>query len=137
MTRVYMDGVFDLFHRGHLESIIKCHNYGNDIVIGVMSDKDTESYKRLPIINENDRVEIVKNIKIVNEVIFPAPLILTTDFIVDNKIDVVVHGFSNESDYEKQKEFFKVPVELGIFKKIEYYPKISTTEIIQNIKSNY
>jgi len=137
MVRVYMDGVFDLFHRGHLESIKQCLKYGNEVVIGVISDKDTESYKRKPIINEEDRVEIIKSISYVNSVIFPAPLILTKNFIIDNRIDIVIHGFSNEEDYENQKEFFKIPIEMGVFKKGNYYSKISTTEIIKNIKDNY
>ena len=63
MTRVYMDGVFDLFHRGHLESINKCLKYGDEIIIGIISDKDAESYKRKPIINQDDRSEIIKNLK--------------------------------------------------------------------------
>ena len=133
MTRVYMDGVFDLFHRGHLESINKCLKYGDEIIIGIISDKDAESYKRKPIINQDDRSEIIKNLKNVSDIIFPAPLILTKDFIINNKIDIVVHSFSNNKDFEIQKDFFKVPIDMGIFKKIDYYDKISTTNIIKKI----
>lgn len=137
MTRVYMDGVFDLFHRGHLEAIKKCKDFGDDIIIGIVSDSDCESYKRKPIINEIDRVEVIKNLKDVKETIFPCPLILTEKFLKDNNIDIVVHGFSDESDLEKQKDFFEVPIKLNKFKTIRYYDKISTTEIINNIKKNY
>ncbi len=133
MTRVYMDGVFDLFHRGHLESINKCLKYGDEIIIGIISDKDAESYKRKPIINQDDRSEIIKNLKNVSDIIFPAPLILTKDFIINNKIDIIVHSFSNNKDFEIQKDFFKVPIDMGIFKKIDYYDKISTTNIIKKI----
>jgi cytidyltransferase-like protein len=133
MTRVYMDGVFDLFHRGHVESINKCLKFGDELIIGVVSDKDAESYKRIPIINELDRAEIIKNLKVVNEVIFPAPLTMTKKFIVDNKIDIIVHSFSNNRDFEIQKDFFKVPIDMGIFKKIDYYDKVSTTDIIKRI----
>ena len=131
---IYLDGVFDLFHRGHLESIKKCMDLGDEIIIGVVSDKDALSYKRLPIINEDDRVEIIKNLKIVSNVIFPCPLIIKKDFIVKNKIDIVAHGFLDDIDYEKQKSFFRIPIEMGIFKRIEYYNKISTTDIIKKIK---
>lgn len=137
MTRVYMDGVFDLFHRGHIEAIKKCKNFGDEIVIGVISDKDAESYKRLPLINENDRIEIIKNLKIVNEVIPNAPLNLTKEFIINNNLDIIVHSFSNDNDFEKQKEFFKIPIEMGIFKKINYYSKVSTTDIIKKIVNEY
>jgi choline-phosphate cytidylyltransferase len=135
MKRVYIDGVFDLFHRGHLESLIKAKNVYNPketiLVVGIVSDKDCESYKRSPIINEEDRLEIIKNIKFVDEVIFPCPLIVTMDFINQHKIDLVVHGFSNNTDREKQKPFFENIK--SHFKEIEYYSKISTTDIIKKI----
>ena len=133
MTRVYMSGVFDMFHRGHLEAIKKCLEFGDEVVIGVVSDKDTQLYKRLPVINEKDRVEIIKSLKYVSEVIFPAPLYTTVKFIRENEIDLEVHSFSNEKDFEKQKDFFKLPIEMGIFKKINYYSKVSTTDIIKKI----
>ena len=134
MVKVYLDGVFDLFHRGHLESIKKCMEFGDEIIIGVVSDEDALSYKRLPIINEKDRVEIINSLRIVNSVIFPCPLVISRDFIIKNKIDIIVHGFFDDKDYEKQKSFFKIPIEMGIFRRIEYYNKISTTEIIKKIK---
>ena len=133
MTRVYMSGVFDMFHRGHLESIKKCLEFGDEVIIGVVSDKDTQSYKRLPVINERDRVEIIKSLKYVSEVIFPAPMYTTLKFIRENKIDLEVHGFSNDEEYEFQKKYFEGPIELGIFKKINYFEGISTTEIIKKI----
>ena len=136
MTRVYMDGVFDLFHRGHIEAIKKCLEFGDELVIGVVSDKSCESYKRQPIINETDRVEILKNIKDVSEVIFPCPLIVDEKFINDNKLDLIVHAFANEADFEKQKTFFKVPISLNKFKYINYYDKTSTTDIINKIKNS-
>jgi len=139
MKRVYIDGVFDLFHRGHLESLIKSKNVYNSpeetiLIVGVVSDIDCESYKRVPIINEYDRLEIIKNIKLVDEVIFPCPLVVTMDFIKKNNIDLVVHGFSNASDREKQKPFFENIK--SHFKEIEYYSKISTTDIIKKINEN-
>jgi choline-phosphate cytidylyltransferase len=141
MKKVYVDGVFDLFHRGHLESLRKAKNALNDpentlLVVGVVSDEDCKSYKRTPMINEEDRVEIVKNIKFVDEVIFPCPLIVSMDFIKINNIDMVVHGFSNETDKETQKEFFKEIDENGYFKEIEYYKKISTTALIKKMENN-
>ena len=141
MKKVYVDGVFDLFHRGHLESLRKAKNALNDpentlLVVGVVSDEDCKSYKRTPMINEEDRVEIVKNIKFVDEVVFPCPLIVSMDFIKINNIDMVVHGFSNETDKETQKEFFKEIDENGYFKEIEYYKKISTTALIKKMESN-
>ena len=87
MKRIYMDGVFDLFHVGHLDAIKQCANLGSEVIIGVVSDKNTESYKRVPVINEVMRCEIIKSCKYVNEVIFPAPLIVTPEFVRNNNIN--------------------------------------------------
>jgi choline-phosphate cytidylyltransferase len=140
MNIVYIDGVFDLFHKGHLESLFKAKNVYNDfsntvLIVGIVSDIDCKSYKREPVINENDRVDIIKNIKIVDEIIFPCPLIVTPDFLKDNKIDLVVHGFSSNEDREKQKDFFEKIKDN--FKEIEYYNFISTSDIIKKIKEKY
>lgn len=132
-----MDGVFDMFHRGHLEAIKKTRNeagINGRVIIGVVSDKDANSYKRVPIINELDRVEIIKNIKDVDEVIFPCPMSVNRDFIEKHNIDMVVHGFADINDYNNQKEFFQEIIDLGKFKMQEYYNKTSTTDIIKKIK---
>ena len=145
--RVYVDGVFDLYHRGHLESFkyikseefINLMNIKSDIylIVGVVSDKDCQLYKRKPIINELDRLELIKYNKLVDEVIFPCPLFTTKDFIKKNKIDLVVHGFSDKNDFENQKKYFKDAIEVGKFKQINYYDKTSTTKIINKIKKYY
>jgi len=140
MKRVYIDGVFDLFHRGHLESLLSAKNSLGDpnntfLIVGIIGDNACESYKRKPIISEDDRYTIVKNIKCVDLVIENAPLIMTTYFINKYKINMVVHGFANDQDREKQNEFFKEIREIGKFKEIGYYNKISTTEIINKLKN--
>ena len=136
---VYVDGIFDLFHRGHLESFkfIKEKYPKHLLHVGVINDSDSMTYKRKPIINESDRMEIIKSIKYVDKVIYPAPLIITEDFIKLHKIDLIVHGFSSKDDEINQQNLFKIPIELKMFKTIPYYSKISTTDIINNIKNNY
>lgn len=134
-----MDGVFDLFHRGHLEAIKKVRKEAGvdgTVVIGIVSDQDANSYKRWPIISETDRVEIISNIKDVDEVIFPCPMSVTKEFIEKHQIDLVVHGFADNNDFNKQKEFFKEIIDLGKFKVQEYYNGSSTTEIINKIKNS-
>ena len=143
MRIIYTDGIFDLFHKGHLEYLKACKNLfanleGEEIVfliVGIVNDKDATGYKRIPIYNENDRYEIIENIKCVNKIIKDAPLIITEDFMEQHKIDYVIHSFSNSNDEGAQDDFFKVPIQMGKFKKIQYYSSISTTDIIKKIKS--
>lgn len=138
MKRVYIDGVFDLFHRGHLESLKKAKETLGDpnhteLIVGIVSDLDCESYKRTPIVHELDRSEIVKHIKGVDEIVFPCPLIVTMEFITKHRIDFVVHGFSDEADRLRQQPFFAELIEYGKFIEIEYYKPISTTSLIKKL----
>ena len=132
---IYMDGVFDLFHIGHLEAIKHCTKLGNKVIIGVTGQQDASGYKREPIIAESERVAIISAIKGVDFVICPCPLVVTEDFMDDHNIDLVVHGFSSEADAERQRVFFETPIRLGKFQRIPYYNKLSTTDILMKIRA--
>jgi len=56
-------------------------------------------------------------------------------FVERYKIDLIVHGFFDEKDKEKQREFFRELIKNNKFKEIEYYKGTSTTDIINKIKS--
>ena len=139
MKIIYLDGIFDLFHKRHLESFKKAKELFDDVylIIGVVSDEVATKYKRKPIINENDRADIIKSIGIVNKVILGVPLKANLEFLEKYKIDYVVHGFSNNEDFYKQKDYYQHLIDTNKFIRIEYYNKTSTTEIINNIKRNY
>lgn len=60
----YTDGVYDLFHIGHLNMIQTAKKYCDYLIVGVHGDTVVEEYKhQRPIINENDRRRIIESIK--------------------------------------------------------------------------
>jgi len=132
MKIVYVDGVFDLFHIGHINLLSNAKKLGDYLIVGIISDEDVKNYKRLPIISHQHRIKMLKHCNIVDKIIESPPLVLTKEFIEKNNIDLVIHG--NDS---LQEEFFKVPIELGIMRYIPYTKEISTTKIIDKIKNNY
>ena len=134
---VYMDGVFDLFHIGHLEAIRQCAQLGDRVIIGVTGDKDATGYKRAPIICERERATIVESLGVVDEVVCPCPLVVTDEFMSEKGIDLVVHGFPSEEDAKRQEEFFSVPMKRGKFQTISYYNGLSTTDIMQKILGTF
>ena len=135
---VYIDGIFDLFHYGHIECFKKCKELSSDIilVVGVIGDKVATSYKREPIYSEKHRYALVENSKYVDKIIKDSPLIITKKFMEIHNIDLVVHAFVNNTDENKQEKFFKYPISINKFKKIEYYKEISSTSIIKKIQEN-
>ena len=135
--RIYIDGIFDLFHYGHIKSFEKCKTINTNLflIVGVIDDKTASDYKRQPIYNQKHRYVLVENSKYVDKIIKSAPLIITKQFMDDNKIDLIVHGFSNKADENKQDEFFKYPKSVNKFKTISYCSEISTTSIINKINN--
>ena len=136
--RIYIDGIFDLFHFGHIESFRKCKELFDNVylIVGVIGDKVSENYKRLPIINEEYRYSIVEHVDYVDEIIKDSPLIITKEFMDKNKIDYVVHSFLNKNDSNNQTKFFKYPKSVNKFIEIEYSKNNSTSEIINKIKQD-
>ena len=60
----YTDGVYDLFHIGHLNMIQTAKKYCDYLIVGVHGDTVVEEYKHhRPINNENDRRRIIESIK--------------------------------------------------------------------------
>ena len=132
---IYMDGVFDLFHIGHLKAIEECGKLGNRVIIGVTGDHDATDYKRKPVMDQAERRSIVTALKIVDKVICPCPLVVTEAFMNEHGIDLVVHGFASEKDRQNQTEFFDAPIKLGKFRQIPYTAGVSTTDRITKLQS--
>ena len=132
---VYMDGVFDLFHIGHLEAIRHCVKLGDRVIIGITGDVDAAGYKRPPIICERERIAIIAALREVDAIVCPCPLVVTEEFMDKAGIDLVVHGFANDDDAKRQEVFFEPPMRLNKFQRIPYYDGQSTTDILNKIRS--
>jgi cytidyltransferase-like protein len=69
--KVFTAGVFDLFHAGHMESIMKILDKFPDrhLIIGVASDAYTESFKRTPVQKLENRMNTIKAIFKTNKLV--------------------------------------------------------------------
>jgi cytidyltransferase-like protein len=134
-VRIYADIVGDLFHAGDIEFFKKAKECGDYLIIGVLSDEDVESYKRVPILTLQERAAVIGACRYVDEVIVAPPLRLTREWIEEHKIDLVVHGDDFNPDLLMDQ--YGVSIEMGIFKAVPYTRGISTTNIIQRIVDRY
>lgn len=66
----YTQGVYDMFHIGHLNLINRAKEQCDYLIVGVNSDELVKTYKnKEPVIHEQERAEIVRNLKAVDECI--------------------------------------------------------------------
>jgi cytidyltransferase-like protein len=130
--RVYANMVADLFHYGHVNFLRQAALLGDELVVGIVNDELLTAYKRIPIISQHERAEVVRACRYVHEVIEGTPLIIDEAFMKEHTIDSVVHG----SDFteEKMKYYFPYAYSMGTIVILPYTPLVSTTEIIKRIK---
>jgi cytidyltransferase-like protein len=77
----YTQGVYDMFHIGHLHIINRAAEQCERLIVGVNSDALVEDYKgKRTVIGQEDRAEIIRNLKNVSECV-----------IVDTLDKVVLH----------------------------------------------
>ena len=71
----YTQGVFDMFHIGHLNIFNHAKEQCEYLVVGVNSDRLVQEYKhKTPVIRESDRLEIVRNIRAVDDAVIAETL---------------------------------------------------------------
>ena len=135
---IFCDGVFDLFHKGHINHFKKIKELYplSKLIVGILNDKETEKYKRKPIFNENKRKLCVESCKYVDDTILDYPIIMNEEFIKNNNIDLIVHAFSDENDFKKQRIYFDVPIKLNKMKILDYYKGINSTLLIKLLNNN-
>lgn len=124
----------DLFHYGHVRLLkrIKEHNPNCISIIGLLTDEQITNYKRKPIMNFEERKEVLESCIYVDEII-ECPLTYTYELLEKLNVDKVIHAHELSED-EKYHYFCK-----NIPDKFERYPytkDISTTDIIERVRTN-
>lgn len=138
MKLIYVIGVFDLFHNGHVELLRRAKEMGDKLIVAVNGDDMVASYKRRPFLNEEDRLAVIKACRYVDEA-FIIRTFDNKDIIKKYNITHIVHGDDwPEHDYLRQirvtPQFLKENnCELVL---IPYTPGISTSDLINKIKAS-
>uniref|UniRef100_A0A914PG84 choline-phosphate cytidylyltransferase n=1 Tax=Panagrolaimus davidi TaxID=227884 RepID=A0A914PG84_9BILA len=135
VVRVYADGVYDLFHPGHVEQFrqVKAAFPNVYLIIGVCSDADTLKYKGcLPVMNEGECLKMVDQCRYVDEAYFSPPFFPTMEFINYLKADLVAHDSLpyNSPTTDDCYAIFKAS---DRFLETQRTPTISTTSLLSRI----
>lgn len=132
----FTNGCFDLFHVGHLQTLLFARSKATHLVVGVNSDDSVERVKgiRHPIIPFDQRARIVAAIAGVSLVI-PFEEDTPAGAILALQPDVLVKG----EEYSNQNIVGSTVVEAGggTVQLANMIPGVSTTRIIEKIRRLY
>ena len=122
-------GTFDVLHVGHVRVLNRAAELGDRLVVGVSSDALNFAKKdRNPVFTQDERMEIVSNLKVVDAVFVEESLELKRQYVTEHRADVLVMG----DDWAGKFDF------LSDICKVVYLPRtpsVSTTAIIEHITS--
>lgn len=132
-VRIYADGVFDLFHLGHMRALQQAKTAFPSVhlIVGVTGDKETHRRKGLTVLSAKERAESVRHCKWVDEVVEDCPWIITDapGFLEKHKIDYVAH---DDIPYgaDEGDDIYAPIKEKGMFLVTQRTEGLSTTGII-------
>ena len=134
----YTAGVYDMFHIGHLNILKRAKEQCDYLIVGVSTDELVQQEKhKSPIIPFKQRMEIVKAIKYVDEVIpqFNKDK-LATYLSMENKFQTMFVG----SDWQVTTSWIKYEKEFSLIGvSVVYLPHtdgISSTMLREKMRSN-
>jgi glycerol-3-phosphate cytidylyltransferase len=118
-TRIrYAAGAFDLFHVGHLNLLAQASQRCDYLIAGVVSDELVRATKgRAPVVPLAERLEIVRNIRYVDEAVAEVHL-SRLDTWRDNHFDVFFKGDDwrgTEKGVSLEQQLSSVGVEVVYF----------------------
>ena len=130
--KVYVALSADILHHGHINIFEEASNFGN-IVVGLLTDRAIAEYKRLPLLNFDQRKIIVENIKGVVEVVEQDTWSYKKN-LLKIKPEYVVHG--DDWKVGHQEKYRKEVIDLlsnwgGQVVDIPYTKDINSTDINQ------
>eukprot|EP00931_Biecheleriopsis_adriatica_P078074 TRINITY_DN51551_c0_g1_i1.p1 TRINITY_DN51551_c0_g1~~TRINITY_DN51551_c0_g1_i1.p1 ORF type:complete len:469 (-),score=92.89 TRINITY_DN51551_c0_g1_i1:137-1465(-) len=131
--RIFIDGVFDLTHYGHMNAFRQARALGGYLIVGVNSDESVKVAKgSLPVLNDAERQAAVAACRFVDEIIPAAPYVMTEEYInylvEDQGIDYIVHG--DDPCIVNGRDVYESARKAGRFRSIPRTEGISTTDIV-------
>ena len=131
---VFINGVFDLFHRAHLRLVREAAREGTYLIVGVLTEEDVLTYKpKLPAMTFQQRWDAVKDCGYVDEVI-QTPLYIRgeegDEFMKKYRINCVMCS----SEYDTtEDEYYESPRRQGKLVVLPRMEGISTTALKRQV----
>ena len=125
---IWVNGCFDILHRGHMELFRYARSLGDRLIVGIDSDYRVKTNKgdNRPFNNEKDRKFMLESIKYIDRVVVFQTSSELRGMISYFRPDIMVVGTDYKDKEVIGSEFTK---EVKFFEKLNGY---STTKILEN-----
>lgn len=129
---VYLPGVWDLLHAGHLNVIRRAKLCGDYLIVGVCCDALVSETKRDPVMNDKERAELISSLKYVDEVFIYSNLDQSQVLEIFN-VDTFCFGddYGGYEEHKRTLNFCKVN-HIQV-KMLHRYQGVSSTQIKRRI----
>lgn len=128
MRTIITFGTFDVLHIGHLHLLERAAALGDRLVVGVSTDALNLAKKgRPPVYPENERLELIRALRCVDDVFLEHSLELKADYVREHRAAVLVMG----DDWAGRFDWLAPLCEVVYLPRT---PSISTTGVIEKIR---
>ena len=136
MKRILVGGCFDLIHYGHIKFLTEAKKQGDLLIVALESDDNVKKYKgtNRPIHKQSERAEMLKSLKMVDEVLSLPPMNSDQEYF--NLVKKIKPNIIAITKNDRQTENKKKQAELVGAKLVVVTPRIepySTTDLIKKL----
>lgn len=143
--RVYAEGVFDLLHFGHANMMAQAKTQllppwcKVRLIVGVANDAECRRFKRPPVLTNQERVELIRHMRYVDEVVPNSSWSTTPEFCRERKIDFIAHDAQpyGPGSANNAGDVYGWAKTANMFLATKRTPYIDTTTILRRIRAEY
>jgi ethanolamine-phosphate cytidylyltransferase len=140
MRIIYIDGVWDMFHPGHVNLLKEAKDRGDYLIVGIHGDVCVNRIRGMnfPLLNLHERVLSVLGCRYVDDVLIDAPYEISSEMISSLRIAEVVNGtFEIDGEFcSDEDERYKHAKERGIYHRIKNFSAFSLETIFERVHRN-
>ncbi|CAH8623406.1 unnamed protein product [Schistosoma rodhaini] len=130
--RVWVDGCFDLVHFGHANALRQAKSLGDQLIVGIHSDKEITKHKGPPVFHEKERYRLIRAMKWVDEVVEDAPYFTYVKTLEKYSCDFCVHGDDLVVSNDGSDPYAEVKAN-NRYKEVKRTEGISTTALVSRM----
>lgn len=125
-----MASCMDIIHSGHFNALRQGKSLGDILIVGVIADDEIRRCKGPPVMSQDERAEMIRACKWVDDVIVGVEYYVTPDILDRVQCDYVAHGDDIAIRKDTGTDAYADVRAAGKLKIIKRTEGVSTTEMV-------